>query len=75
MLLSYTFLKQGKWKTDNSFFSKYYFEDGHLFSIAIFHQSIALVARLQEPNASPSAWEKWQYVMVPKPGIGIDVIQ
>jgi hypothetical protein len=41
-------LQMGKWNTQDSFFLKYHFEDGDLFSAAIFHQSVALIAQLRE---------------------------
>src|SRR5262249_7694837 len=63
-------LQMGKWDTRDSFFLKYHFEGGRLFSAAIFHQSVALIAQLREPQIK-TAWEKWQFVMAPTAGQGI----
>ncbi len=65
-------LQTGKWKTKDSFFLKYHYEDGQLFSAAIFHESVALIAKLCEPQAPRG--EKWQFVMSPLPGTGITVL-
>jgi hypothetical protein len=65
-------LQMGKWSTQGSFFLKYHYEAGMLFSAAIFHQSIALIAQLREPRLPPG--NKWQFVMAPRPGIGIKVV-
>jgi hypothetical protein len=66
-------LKQGKWEADDSFFLKYLFEEGQLFSAAILHESVALMSQLREPGTS-APWEKWQFVMAPRAGVGIAVI-
>ncbi len=64
-------LQIGKWNTEDSFFLKYHYEDGQLFSAAIFHESVALLAKLCEPQAPRG--EKWQFIMSPLPGTGIAV--
>jgi hypothetical protein len=65
-------LKQGKWNTEESFFLKYHYECGQLFSVAIFHEAVALIASLSEPHAPHG--EKWQFAMSPLPGTGITVL-
>lgn len=67
-----TTLQMGKWNTEDSFFLKYYYEEGQLYSAAIFHESIALIANLCEPQAPRG--EKWQFAMSPQPGTGITVL-
>jgi hypothetical protein len=66
-------LQMGKWNTQNSFFLKYHYEDNKLFSVAIFHQSIALIAQLREPQVQQQE-QKWQHIMAPAPGKGIVVL-
>jgi hypothetical protein len=66
-------LQAGRWKTDDTFFLKYHFEDGNLSSVAIFHEAVALIAQLTEPNLQPQ-WEKGRFVMAPTPGSGISVV-
>jgi hypothetical protein len=65
-------LRMGKWDTRDSFFLKYHYDDGKLFSAAIFHQAVALIAHLREPQVPQG--EKWQFVMSPLPGTGITVL-
>jgi hypothetical protein len=65
-------LQMGKWNTDESFFLRYHYENGQLFCVAIFHQSVALVAKLYEPYVPLQ--EKWQFAMSPLPGTGIAVL-
>jgi hypothetical protein len=65
-------LQMGKWSTQDSFFLKYHYDAGMLFSAAIFHQSIALFAQLRGPGLPPG--QKWQFVMAPRPGVGIEVV-
>jgi hypothetical protein len=62
----------GKWDTQDSFFLKYHCEDGRLFSVAIFHQAVALIAQLREPQVPQG--EKWDFIMSPLPGTGITVV-
>jgi len=65
-------LRAGRWRTDDTFFIKHYSEAGHLFTGAIFHQAVALIAHLIEPRIKKTAdWEDWQLVMTPVPGKGI----
>jgi hypothetical protein len=66
-------LQMGRWKTDDSFFLKYLYEGGQLFLVAIFHESVALVANLCEPNAPRG--EKWQFAMSPQPHTGITILK
>ena len=66
-------LQMGKWNTQDSFFLKYHYEDGLLFSAAIFHQSVALMAQLREPGMRHHE-QKWQFIMSPLPGTGITVL-
>jgi hypothetical protein len=70
---SQAILQMGKWNTQDSFFLKYHDEDGLLFSAAIFHQSVALIAQLREPGM-PHHEQKWQFIMSPLPGTGITVL-
>jgi hypothetical protein len=65
-------LRQGSWNTEDSFFLKYLYADGQLSLVAIFHQSIALVACLCEPQVPRGG--KWQFAMSPQPGNGITII-
>jgi hypothetical protein len=74
LLPNIKFLQMGKWKTDETFFARYYFEDGELFVLTIFHEAIALIAQLREPNPAHPPWEKWDFVMAPTPGVGVDVV-
>jgi hypothetical protein len=73
-------LKQGAWKTDDTFFLKYHLEDGHLYVVAIFHESVALIAKLvanniqREPEMQEQS-ENWQFIMTPKAGSGITVVR
>jgi hypothetical protein len=63
-------LQMGKWNTEPSFFLKYHFEAGQMFSVAIFHESVALMAQLSEPQVQH--WgDPWTFVMAPTPGSGI----
>ena len=66
-------LQAGEWKTDDTFFLRYHFEVGNLYSVAIFHEAVALITQLTEPNVQPQ-WEKGQFVMAPTPGSGISVV-
>jgi hypothetical protein len=73
-------LKQGAWKTDDTFFLKYHFEDGHLYTVAIFHEAVALIARLianniQREKEMQEQSENWQFLMTPKAGSGITVVR
>jgi hypothetical protein len=65
-------LQMGKWNTDESFFLRYHYENGQLFCVAIFHQSVALIAKLCEPSVPLQ--EKWQFSMSPRLGTGITVL-
>jgi hypothetical protein len=67
-------LQAGRWKTDDTFFLKHYFEGGHLFTGAIFHQAVALIAHLVEPGITVE-WEDWQHVMALVPGKGIALVK
>jgi hypothetical protein len=65
-------LTMGKQNTEDSFFLKYHYGDGHLFIAAIFYEAVALIANLCEPQV-PLQGEKWQFIMSPLPGTGITV--
>ena len=68
-----TTLKMGKWNTEDSFFLRYFFENGQLSIVAVFHQAVALLARLREPNVSAQPIQS-RYVMSPSPSAGIAVV-
>lgn len=72
MMPAHATLQMGKWNTEVSFFLKYLYEDGQLSLVAIFHESIALIANLCEPQKPRG--EKWQFAMSPQPGTGITVL-
>lgn len=65
-------LQAGKWNTEKSFFLRYHYESGQLFSVAIFHQSVALIAKLCEPQVPRE--ETWQFAMSPMPSTGITLL-
>jgi hypothetical protein len=65
-------LQMGKWNTEDSFFLKCHYEDGQLFLVAIFHESVALIATLSQPKVPRE--KKWQYAFSPQPGSGITVL-
>lgn len=67
-------LQLGKWNTDDSFFLRHHFDHGVLSLVAIFHESVALIAQLAEPDV-PTQWEKGQFVMAPIHDRGIDVLR
>jgi hypothetical protein len=64
-------LQMGRWNTEDSFFLKYLYEDGQLSLAAIFHESIALIACLCEPQVPRG--EKWQFTWSPQSGTGITI--
>jgi hypothetical protein len=73
-------LKQGAWKSDGTFFLKYLFENGNLNTVTIFHEAVALIAKLianniQRETAMREQLENWQFVMSPKAGSGIVVVR
>ena len=45
------FLRMGQWHTDDTFFIRYYFENGRLFVAAIFHESVALLLSSVSPTS------------------------
>ena len=63
-------LQQGNWRTDETFYIKSHYENGQLFTLAIFHELIAHIAILTEPGVQAST-PVWQYIMSPTPGAGI----
>ena len=69
----HTDLRQGRWQTDESFFIRYAYGEGLLFTAAIFHKSIALMARLVEPGAA-TAIDLDELVMGPSPKFGIAIL-
>jgi hypothetical protein len=62
-------LQMGMWNTEDSFFLKYLYDDGQLSLVAIFHESVALIACLCEPQVPRG--KRWQFTWSPQPSTGI----
>lgn len=63
-------LKQGSWNTEASFFLRYHSVDELFVSIAVLHESIALMATITR-DTNTENWVPWEHVWTISPGRGL----
>lgn len=63
-------LKQGAWNTEGSFFLRYHTADNGFASIAVLHESLALMAMINRADETKD-WIPWAHVWKPAAGEGI----
>ena len=68
------YLKQGRdWDTHSTFFVRYYGEGDDFYMVAIFHESVALLAHVVG-NKDATTWQKWYRVWAPKRAAGLEMV-
>jgi hypothetical protein len=63
-------LKQGTWDTEDSFFLRYFAEADAFMTVAVLHESPALMAQITDAKQA-EGWMAWHHVWAPVKGQGI----